>query len=118
MKLLHPADLPQPMQACLAVQCWLLVMSVVVLPLCILCTLERRARQRFWEEAARAAREAAAAASSLSAAVAARAAAAAASGEAPGQLVPTFPLTGLWPLDAYIYSGLVWALADMAMSWL
>lgn len=106
IKLMRPGVSPQPLHACLAINAWLLVMGVVAVPLCILYALERRARQRFWGEAARVAREAQAAGASTAAAVRATA------NEAPGPMVPTFPLTGLWPFDVYIYSCLVWALAE------
>ena len=105
-----PAPPPPPLPACLAVNAWAVLLCVVVLPLCALYPLERRARRRFWAQGVRAAQEAAEAAGAVAAAatVAARRAAAEAP---PPPLVGAFPLTGLWALDLYLYSSAVWAAA-------
>lgn len=107
---------PPCMPACLAVNAWAVLLCVVVLPLCALYPLERRARRRFWEEGVRAAREAAEAAGAAPAAAARAAARAAAAEPPPPPLVGAFPLTGLWALDLYLYSTATWTLAVAAFA--
>lgn len=97
MALLRPGTPPPtPLHACLAINTYCTVLGAVVLPLCILYPLERAARRQFQEDAARLAREAAGQSAGLRLAAGAEA-------------LPMFPLTGLWLLDFYVYSSLIWA---------
>lgn len=110
----HPP--PPPLHACLAINAWCLALCTVVLPLCMLYTLERRARRRFRAEAARTAQEAAQSAdASLSLSTLERARLAA-DAEVAFNHVATFPLTGLWLLDVWLYSHGCWVLAVTALS--
>lgn len=121
--LLQPRS-PSPLQACMTINAWSLALCTVVLPLCILYHIERRERQRFSEEQGmvapeaggspeaqtRAARPAPAASASL------RRQSAAARDEAlarafASQPKAALPFTGLWPLDVYYYSCLIWCAA-------
>lgn len=113
--LLHAPVSPLPLPACLAINAWLVLLFVVVLPLCALHPLERRARRQFWAESVRAAREAAEASGASADAVAAAARTAATRAPPPPQ-VGAFPLSGAWAIDLYLYSTATWALAVAAFA--
>lgn len=121
--LLRPRT-PQPLQACLAINAWSTVLCTVVVPLCILYQIEQRKRQRFFggteapsggafsrqgvqPAAAQPAPAAGARLGRNGAAARDQALAHALS----GQPKAAFPITGMWLLDVFYFSCMIWCIA-------
>lgn len=99
--LLEPTAASSPRQACVAINAWTVLFVTVVTPLCIMYPLEQRARKRFREAA-----EGAAGGSHLRRS----------STPQSGDELRLLPLTGVWLLDAYVASCLIWSVVAAAYS--